>query len=67
MPKPIDLSAFMRCLRLCGVVCMFIRRLLSTRKRRNPPLYKASPAFAPLAERLTLEVKFSTSLTRRTL
>jgi len=66
MPEPLALAALIYCLRLCGVAWVFIGRLL-TRKRLNRPLHKARPTAAPQEERFTLAVKFSASLTRRTL
>jgi len=66
MSGPIDFTAPAYYLRLCCAARAFIKQLL-IKKRLNRPLHNAPPVSAPQMECLSLEVKFSTSLTRRTL
>jgi len=66
MSELIDLITLTYWSRLCSATCAFIKRLLP-RKRLPCPLHKAPLTPVPQTERLTLEVKFSTCLTRRTL
>jgi len=66
MSELIDLITLTYWSRLCSATCAFIKRLL-TGKRLPRPLRKAPLAPVPQTEHLTLEVKFSTRLTRRTL
>jgi len=66
MPQPIDLTVPVYCLRLCRAARAFIKRLL-TKKHIPHPSHNPPPVSAPQTEHLILAVKFSASLTRRTL